>query len=82
MSRATMPAPLQMPDKYDDNGVRQKNYLVKKVQAKLSHFFYSEQVPMPTAAEIEEAQHHEAELTAERDTEITESQARALAPHD
>jgi hypothetical protein len=37
---------------------------------------------MPTRAEIEEAMHHEAEITAERDDEIVESQAKALAPHE
>jgi ubiquinol-cytochrome c reductase cytochrome b subunit len=82
MARARMPEPLPMPEKYDDNGVRQKDYLIKKLQAKLSHFYFAERVPLPTPAEIEEATHHEAELTAERDVEISDSQAKALAPHD
>ena len=82
MARSQMPEPLPMPEKYDENGVRQKGYLLKKTQAKLSHFFYGERIPMPTQAEIEEAMHHEAELTAERNAEISESQAKALAPHE
>jgi ubiquinol-cytochrome c reductase cytochrome b subunit len=82
MARAEMPQPLPMPQKYDANGVRQKGYLLKSTQARLSHFFYNERIPMPTQAEIEEAMHHEAELTAERNTEINQSQAKALAPHD
>ena len=82
MARAEMPLPLPMPEKYDEHGVKQKNYLVKKVQAKLSKFFYDERIPMPTQAEIDEAMHHEAEVTAERDEEIADSQTKALAPHD
>jgi ubiquinol-cytochrome c reductase cytochrome b subunit len=81
MVREYAPAPLPMPDKYDENGIKQKGYLLKNVQARLSHFFYAERVPMPTQAEIEAGMHHEAELTAERDEEITDSQAKALAPH-
>jgi len=80
MARAAAPKPLPMPEKYDDKGVKQKWYAVKMTQAKLSHFFYGDQVPMPTAAEIEEARHHEAEITAERDDEIETSQAEALSP--
>ena len=80
--RAQMPEPLPMPEKYDENGIRQKNYLLKKTQAKLSHFFYGERIPMPDQAEIDEAMHHEAELTAERNAEITESHERALAPRE
>ena len=79
MARAEMPLPLPMPEKYDANGVKQKGYLVKMVQARLSKFFYDERVPMPTPAEIEEGMHHEAELTANRDEEISDSQAKALA---
>ena len=80
--RAQMPEPLPMPEKYDENGIRQKNYLLKKTQAKLSHFFYGERIPMPDQAEIDEAMHHEAEVTAERNAEITESHERALAPRE
>ena len=82
LARSTSPQPLPMPDKYDENGVKQRHYGLKKAQARLSHFFYGEQVPMPTRAEIEEGQHHEAEVTAERDEEITQSQAKALAPRE
>lgn len=83
MARAEMPLPLPMPEKYDANGVKQKGYLVKMVQARLSKFFYDERVPMPTPAEIEAGMHHEAELTANRDDEINDSQTKALAaPRD
>ena len=69
-------------EKYDANGIKQKGYGVKKLQAKLSQFFYDERLPMPTAAEIDEANHHEAEVTAERDHEIDDARTKALAPHE
>ena len=37
---------------------------------------------MPTAEEIEEANHHEAEVTAERDHEIDDARTKALSPHE
>ncbi len=82
MARADMPQALPMPEKFDENGVKSRFYAIKKTQAKLSHFFYGEQVPMPTAAEIEEAQHHESEITTERNEEIDEAQTKAFAPRD
>jgi ubiquinol-cytochrome c reductase cytochrome b subunit len=82
MARANSPQPIPMPDKYDANGIKQRGYALKKTQAKLSHFFFGEQIPMPTAQEIEEGRHHEAEVTAERDAEIEDSQAKALAPRE
>jgi ubiquinol-cytochrome c reductase cytochrome b subunit len=82
MARADAPLPLPMPEKYDENGVKQKGYGVKRLQAKLSHFFYNERLPVPTPAEIEEASHHEAEITAERDHEIDDARVKALAPHE
>jgi ubiquinol-cytochrome c reductase cytochrome b subunit len=71
-----------MPEKYDEHGVRQPGYWHRRLQARLSHFFYNERIPMPTPAEIEAATHHEAEVTADRNTEIDDSRTRALAPHD
>jgi len=82
MARATSPQPLPMPEKYDENGVRQPGYWHRRLQARLSHFFYSERIPMPTPEQIEAALHHESDVTAERDTEIDDSRAKALAPHE
>jgi ubiquinol-cytochrome c reductase cytochrome b subunit len=82
LARNQMPEALPMPEKTDANGVKQPGYWHKSLQARLSHFFYGEQVPRPTAAEIEEAGHHEAELTEERDHEITDSRQQALAPRE
>jgi ubiquinol-cytochrome c reductase cytochrome b subunit len=82
LARHEAPQPLPIPAKHDANGIKQKGYAVKLLQAKLSHFFYAERLPIPTPAEIEEANHHEAEITAERDHEIDDARAKALAPHE
>jgi len=82
LARADAPEPLPMPEKYDANGIKQKGYGVKKLRARLSHFFYDERLPMPTPAEIEEGNHHEAEITSERDVEINDARTKALTPHD
>ena len=82
LDRNRMPEALPMPDKTDANGVKQPGYWHKSLQARLSQFFYGEQLPRPTAEEIEAAGHHEAELTDERDHEIGESRAEALAPRE
>ncbi len=53
-------APLPLPAATDADGVRNKHFQVKKLRAKLSGFFYSENVALPTTAEIEAGQHHAA----------------------
>jgi ubiquinol-cytochrome c reductase cytochrome b subunit len=82
LARHDAPLPLPTPQKYDENGIKQKGYGVKLLQAKLSQFFYDERLPVPTAAEIAEANHHEAEITSERDDEIDDARVKALAPHE
>jgi len=51
---AVMPAPV----KADADGVANKLYLVDKLRHRLSSFFYGENIPLPSAAEIEAGQHH------------------------
>ena len=51
-------APLPAPLKVDADGVANPYYRLKSLRAKLSHFFYAENIAKPTAAEIEAAQHH------------------------
>ena len=51
-------APLPMPELTDGNGVRQPRIRSKRWQAKLSGFFYRDQIDMPSAEEIAEAQQH------------------------
>lgn len=50
--------PLPLPPATDADGVRNKHLHIKKLRAKLSGFFYSQNVAKPTAAEIEAGQHH------------------------
>lgn len=60
-------APLPAPSRTDARGVANKWYAVKSLRSRLSHFFYADNVPKPSAAEIEAAQHHaahDAELEA------------------
>ncbi|HUW16386.1 MAG TPA: ubiquinol-cytochrome c reductase cytochrome b subunit [Actinomycetes bacterium] len=82
LDRNRMPEALPMPEKTDANGVKQPGYWHKSLQARLSRFFYGEQLPRPTPEEIEAAGHHETELTDERDHEISDSRAEALAPRE
>ena len=51
---AVVPAP----EKSDVDGVRNPRYLVHSLQHRLSAFFYGDNIPRPTAEEIEAGQHH------------------------
>ena len=51
---AVVPAP----EKSDTDGVRNPRYLVHSLQHRLSAFFYGDNIPRPTAEEIEAGQHH------------------------
>ena len=51
---AVVPAP----EKTDADGVRNPRYLVHSLQHRLSMFFYGDNIPRPTADEIEAGQHH------------------------
>jgi ubiquinol-cytochrome c reductase cytochrome b subunit len=82
ISRETSPQPLPLPARTDENGIKQPGYWHKSLQARLSRFYFGEQLPMPTREEIESANHHEAELTDERNHEIDQARAEALAPRE
>jgi ubiquinol-cytochrome c reductase cytochrome b subunit len=56
--------PLPLPAATDADGVRNKHYAIEKLRSKLSGFFYSQNIEKPTAAEIEEGQHHAAHAAA------------------
>lgn len=53
-------AALPAPEKTDANGVRNPQFRLKSLRAKLSGAFYNDNVALPTAAEIEAGQHHAA----------------------
>jgi len=50
--------PLPEPRATDDNGVALPNGRIQRLRVRLSRFYYGDQIPTPTAAEIEAAQHH------------------------
>jgi len=51
-------APLPTPPKADIDGVKNKKFHQQNLRAKLSRFFYGENIPLPSAAEIEAGQSH------------------------
>ena len=55
---------LPLPEKADIDGVRNPGYRTKLLRHKVSSFFYGDNVPRPTDAEIEAGQHHAAEQAA------------------
>ena len=55
---------LPSPSKTDVDGVRNPRYRLQSVQHKLSGFFYGDNVPRPSAEEIEAGQHHAEEQGA------------------
>lgn len=60
ISSKTDVAPLPMPERTDEEGVRNKHYHVKALRSRLSSFFYRDNIPKPSAAEIEAGQAHAA----------------------
>jgi len=57
-------APLPMPQKTDIDGVKNKRYQIENLRSKVSHFFYGENIPLPSAAEIAAGQAHVAHEAA------------------
>ncbi len=55
---------LPAPTKTDIDGVRNPRYRLQSIQHKLSGFFYGDNVPRPSAEEIEAGQHHAEEQGA------------------
>jgi len=72
LARTELPM-LTPPAEVDANGVRTPNLWVKKLQHRLNRWWYVDQVPMPTAAELTAAKAHtlhELEDAQERGIEI------------
>jgi ubiquinol-cytochrome c reductase cytochrome b subunit len=57
-------APLPAPKKTDIDGVKNKRYQIENLRSKVSHFFYGENIPLPSAAEIAAGQAHVAHEAA------------------
>ncbi len=54
--------PLELDDSPDENGVRPKVSPLDRARAKLSGFYFGEQIEKPTAEELEHSAHHAQEL--------------------
>lgn len=54
--------PLALPPATDRDGVAVPQSFRKRLQAKVSHFYFGDNVPKPSAAEIEAAEHHLQEI--------------------
>ena len=52
--------PIEAPEKTDADGVRTPHFRLKRLRYKLSQGYFGDNVVLPTAAEIEEGQHHAA----------------------
>jgi ubiquinol-cytochrome c reductase cytochrome b subunit len=50
--------PLELPQHVDSNGVPAPGARTERMRARLSHFWYGDDVQKPTAAELEAAKHH------------------------
>lgn len=50
--------PLPMPPKRDANGVRTPGYAIKALRARMSNWWYRDDVPVVTLNELESGQHH------------------------
>jgi len=49
---------LPMPEEFDENGVKHPKARKQRLQAKLSNFFYADNIPLPTPEELEAAEAH------------------------
>ncbi|HEY5186562.1 MAG TPA: ubiquinol-cytochrome c reductase cytochrome b subunit [Actinomycetes bacterium] len=63
-------APVVIDDGPDENGVTPKIPFGARTRAKLSRFYFGEQVERPTQAEIEAAEHHAHELADSQQAQI------------
>jgi len=50
--------PLELPDRVDSNGVRAPVSRMEHLRARLSRFWFADEIQKPTADELEAAAHH------------------------
>ena len=65
-------SPLQLEAAVDENGVRNPKSRKAKLQARMSNWFYGDNIPVPTAAELEAAAHHAEHELAEAQKQLKE----------
>jgi ubiquinol-cytochrome c reductase cytochrome b subunit len=58
LGKSDVPA-LALPPVVDEHGVKNPKALTSKMRARLSAWYYSENVPVPTAQELQEARDHQ-----------------------
>jgi len=59
---------VELPEEYDEAGVRAPSTRMERLRARLSQFYFGANIQKPTAEELEEARHH-AEHDLEKDPE-------------
>jgi ubiquinol-cytochrome c reductase cytochrome b subunit len=74
-------APLAMPEEVDENGVALPGARKARLRAKLSNFFYSDNIPLPTRKELEAAEEH-LRHEAEESAPVLEEDRRLIPAHD
>ncbi len=74
-------APLPMPEEVDENGVAMRGARAARLRAKLSNFFYADNIPLPTREELEAAEAH-LQHEVEQAAPAMEEDRRLIPAHD
>jgi quinol---cytochrome-c reductase cytochrome b subunit len=74
-------APLPMPEEVDENGVKHPAARKERLRAKLSGFFYTDNIPLPTPEELEAAEAH-LRHEVEEAAPVMEEDRRLVPAHD
>lgn len=74
-------APLPAPEEVDENGVALPGARKARLQAKLSNFFYQDNIPLPTREELEAAEAHLAHEVEEA-APVMDEDRRLVPIHD
>ncbi|MEZ5119580.1 MAG: ubiquinol-cytochrome c reductase cytochrome b subunit [Candidatus Nanopelagicales bacterium] len=73
--------PLPMPQEVDENGVAMRGARSARLRAKLSNFFYADNIPLPTREELEAAEAH-LQHEVEQAAPAMEEDRRLIPAHD
>ena len=73
--------PLPAPEEMDENGVRQPGARMHRLRAKLSNFYYADNIPLPTREELEAAEAH-LRHEVEEAAPVMEEDRRLVPAHD
>jgi hypothetical protein len=70
-----------MPEEVDENGVALKGARKARLRSKLSNFYYADNIPLPTRAELETAEAH-LRHEVEEAAPVMEEDRRLVPAHD